>query len=67
MGLFRGREAGSLGQRMDLFFRECGEPGRPVALVLHGLLGSSRNWQAASKLLGKRYHVYCLDLRNHGA
>lgn len=52
---------------MDLFFREFGEAGKPVVVVLHGLLGSSRNWQAAGQALGELFHVYCLDLRNHGS
>lgn len=51
---------------MELFFREYGEVGKPQVLVMHGLLGSSRNWQAAAKDLAKRYHVFCVDLRNHG-
>ncbi|MBD5779820.1 alpha/beta fold hydrolase [Pelagicoccus sp. NFK12] len=52
---------------MDLFFREFGDEGKPVVVILHGLLGSSRNWQAAAQALAKEHHVYCLDLRNHGA
>lgn len=55
------------GAAMDLFFREFGELGKPAVVVLHGLLGSSRNWQAAAEVLAKRYHVFCLDLRNHGS
>ncbi|MDQ8185369.1 alpha/beta fold hydrolase [Pelagicoccus sp. SDUM812002] len=51
---------------MDLFYREFGEAGKPVVVILHGLLGSSRNWQAAGQALAERHHVYCLDLRNHG-
>ncbi len=51
---------------MELFFREFGEAGKPELVVLHGLLGSSRNWQAAAKALADRFHVFCLDLRNHG-
>ena len=35
-------------------------------IVLHGLLGSSRNWQSTGADLATRYHVYALDLRNHG-
>jgi pimeloyl-ACP methyl ester carboxylesterase len=34
--------------------------------VLHGLLGSSRNWQSTGADLASRYHVFALDLRNHG-
>jgi len=51
---------------VDLRFRTYGEIGRRELVVLHGLLGSSRNWKAAGEQLGERYRVYCLDLRNHG-
>jgi len=34
--------------------------------VLHGLLGSSRNWQSTGADLAAHYHVLALDLRNHG-
>ncbi len=35
-------------------------------IVLHGLLGSSRNWQTAGKDLAAHGHVFALDARNHG-
>lgn len=35
-------------------------------LVLHGLLGSSRNWLTTGRDLAERYHVIALDARNHG-
>lgn len=35
-------------------------------MILHGLLGSSRNWQTAGRDLAQHYHVFALDLRNHG-
>lgn len=35
-------------------------------LVLHGLLGSSRNWQTTGRDLGAHFHVVALDARNHG-
>lgn len=35
-------------------------------MILHGLLGSSRNWQTAGKELTVDFHVFALDLRNHG-
>jgi len=35
-------------------------------LVLHGLLGSSRNWLTAGRDLAKHFHVFALDARNHG-
>ncbi len=36
-------------------------------MILHGLLGSSRNWQTAGKELTADYHVFALDMRNHGS
>ena len=35
-------------------------------ILLHGLLGSSRNWQTTGADLAAAYHVHALDLRNHG-
>jgi pimeloyl-ACP methyl ester carboxylesterase len=35
-------------------------------LVLHGMLGSSRNWQTTGRDLAKHFHVFALDARNHG-
>lgn len=35
-------------------------------IVLHGLLGSSRNWQTAGKDLADAWQVFALDARNHG-
>ncbi len=35
-------------------------------VVLHGLLGSSRNWQTAGKDLSAHWQVFALDARNHG-
>jgi pimeloyl-ACP methyl ester carboxylesterase len=34
--------------------------------LLHGMLGSSRNWQTAGAELAAHFHVFALDLRNHG-
>ena len=51
---------------MLLFHRELGGAGRPPLVILHGMLGSSRNWQTAGRDLAARYHVWALDLRNHG-
>ncbi len=52
---------------MRLFHRDLGTAGLPPLVILHGLLGSSRNWLTAGRDLASRYHVYALDLRNHGA
>lgn len=55
-------------QTVSLAHRQFGEKaaGTPI-ILLHGLLGSSRNWQSAGRKLGERLPVYALDLRNHGA
>ena len=52
---------------MELNFRDLGGEGKPPLVVLHGILGSSRNWQSAGRDLAAGNHVLALDLRNHGA
>ena len=44
--------------------REIGD-GFPV-IVMHGLLGQGRNWQAIAKRLGHGRTLSLVDLRNHG-
>lgn len=39
--------------------------GKPV-IILHGLFGSSRNWQGMAGRLGHGHRVITVDLRNHG-
>lgn len=39
--------------------------GNPL-IILHGLFGSSDNWRSIARQLTDRFHVYTLDLRNHG-
>ena len=51
---------------MTLYHRELGGAGQPPLVILHGLLGSSRNWLTAGAALARAYHVFALDLRNHG-
>ena len=51
---------------VTLFHRDLGGVGNPPLVVLHGLLGSSRNWLTTGGDLAGRYHVLALDLRNHG-
>ena len=52
---------------LPLIVRELGGSGAPL-VVLHGLLGSSRNWQSAGVALAERGHrVLAPDLRNHGS
>ena len=41
--------------------------GAPALVILHGLLGSSRNWSTIGKALQARFDVHAVDLRNHGS
>ena len=41
--------------------------GAPALIILHGLLGASRNWSTIGKALRERFDVHALDLRNHGS
>lgn len=54
---------------VELVERGLGGSGRSPLVLLHGLLGSGRNWQTAgaglAELAGGR-EVWALDLRNHG-
>lgn len=49
---------------MQLHYQSYGQ-GRPL-VILHGLFGSSTNWNSMSKLLAERYRVLAVDQRNHG-
>lgn len=51
---------------LRLFHRDLGGTGRPRLGILHGMLGSSRNWQTVGRELADAFHVQALDLRNHG-
>lgn len=41
-------------------------PEAPPIIILHGLLGASRNWTIIGKALRNRFDVHILDIRNHG-
>lgn len=51
----------------NLFFREYGHSHAPTLVILHGLLGSSQNWQRAAKALEATCRVLVVDQRNHGS
>jgi esterase len=51
---------------VSLSHRDLGGAGKPPLVLLHGLLGSSRNWQTAGSDLAQHFNVFALDLRNHG-
>jgi len=49
---------------MNLYFKILGQ-GQPL-IILHGLFGSSDNWQTIGKQFAEYFHVFILDQRNHG-
>lgn len=49
----------------ELAFRDYGD-GDKTIIILHGLLGSSQNWQRAAKVFAEKFRVLVVDLRNHG-
>lgn len=51
---------------VSLFHRDLGGGGHPPLVLLHGMLGSSRNWQTVGRDLADTAHVYAVDARNHG-
>jgi len=51
---------------LTLFHRDLGGQGLSPLIILHGLLGSSRNWQTTGRDLALTHHVLALDARNHG-
>lgn len=56
-------------ETVELFARELGGAGKAPLVLLHGLLGSGRNWQTAGAGLAEAAggrNVWALDLRNHG-
>lgn len=48
----------------DLHYTSKGS-GRPL-LILHGLFGSSKNWQTHASQYAEQFQVVNVDLRNHG-
>ena len=49
---------------MKLHYREFGSG--QTFIILHGLFGSSDNWQTHAKKLAEYFHVILVDQRNHG-
>lgn len=49
---------------MKLSYKQMGS-GEPL-LILHGLFGSSDNWQTLGKQFAEDFSVYLIDQRNHG-
>lgn len=49
---------------VKLFSRSTGQG--PPLVILHGLFGSSDNWQTFAKMIAEYFTVITVDLRNHG-
>jgi len=56
-----------LTETVDLSFEELGSPDNAPLIILHGFFASSRNWRQIAEKLAARFHVYVLDMRNHGS
>jgi pimeloyl-ACP methyl ester carboxylesterase len=50
----------------DVVYRRCGADHHETVLLIHGLAGSSRTWDAVVGPLGARYQVIAPDLLGHG-
>jgi pimeloyl-ACP methyl ester carboxylesterase len=51
---------------IKLAFETFGDRANQPLIVLHGFFASSRNWRQIAKKLADYYHIYVIDLRNHG-
>ena len=52
--------------RLELFSRVLGDEHAPDLVILHGLLGTSDNWQTLGKRFAETHRVHLIDQRNHG-
>ncbi len=50
---------------MQLFYKEYPGPGQPL-IIMHGLFGMLDNWHNLARSFSENYHVFLVDLRNHG-
>lgn len=55
-----------MSKALTLSYEEYGDPTAPVLIILHGFFASSRNWRQIARKLAEHYHIYVLDMRNHG-
>jgi esterase len=51
---------------IELAFEEFGSADNAPLIILHGFLASSRNWRFVAQKLAAQFHVYVVDMRNHG-
>lgn len=64
-GVIKGKMSDD-GVSVKLKYESLGKSGNPPLVIMHGLLGSSRNWMSVGDLLSEYFDVFVLDLRNHG-
>ncbi len=53
-------------ETVELSYEELGSHHPIPLIVLHGFFASSRNWRKIAEKLSSLFHVFTLDLRNHG-
>jgi esterase len=53
-------------ETVDLAYEELGKDNPVTLIILHGFFASSRNWRKIAERLSASFHVYVLDMRNHG-
>lgn len=53
-------------ETVALGYEELGSQNPDPLLILHGFFASSRNWRRIAQQLSSEFHVYALDMRNHG-
>ena len=53
-------------EAIELSYEELGDKKAPPLIILHGFFASSRNWRKIAERLSNKFHVYSLDMRNHG-
>ena len=51
---------------ISLVYEDYGDTAGTPLIILHGFFASSRNWRQIAKRFADYYHVYVLDMRNHG-
>ena len=51
---------------MILNYNVFGNPKHRTIIIVHGLFGSSQNWNMICKTLSDKFHIFAVDCRNHG-
>lgn len=51
---------------VELASQKTGNEQSPPLIIMHGLFGSGRNWNALARKFSEHFCVYTLDMRNHG-